>query len=79
MISELENSWRNIIQLIALKSETGHTYMHTYIHGWGAVGELLDNYWIIILDFAASNLEITNYPLRSLAMSRTNVGEFFGS
>jgi len=53
--------------------------MHTYIHGWGAVGELLDNYWIIILDFAASNLEITNYPLRSLAMSRTNVGEFFGS
>jgi hypothetical protein len=44
MISELENSWRNLIQLIALKSETGFAYIYTYIQDRGNVGELLDNY-----------------------------------
>jgi hypothetical protein len=79
MISELEISWRNLIQLKALKSETGHAYMHTCINGLAKVGELLDNYWIIFLVFASSNREITDYPLRSLDMSWMNVGEFFGS
>jgi hypothetical protein len=75
----LEEDWRNLSQLSALKSKFVHANMLTCMCSLGNIGELLDNYWIIFLDFAASNREITDYPLSSLDMSWANVGEFFGS
>jgi hypothetical protein len=58
MISELENSWRNLIQLKALKSETGHACMHTCRHGLAKVGELLDSSWINFIHSNALKFEI---------------------
>jgi hypothetical protein len=43
MTSELDNSWSILIQLKAVKSETEHTYIHTYTQCSGNVGELLDS------------------------------------
>jgi len=62
----LEEDWRNLIHLSALKSKSGHAYMHTCMKPFGGDWRILAYNWINFLKNSGANRKLRDFPLKSL-------------